>query len=70
MRPGIMEENHIVHENPWALFPNGSSQTCCSAVVPRSTGRILQQWHLQTSGAMGQMPEPGWWLCGKIVKGA
>jgi hypothetical protein len=26
-------------------------------VVPRSTGRILQQRHLQTSGAMGQMTE-------------
>jgi hypothetical protein len=26
----------------------------------RTTGRILQQRHLQTSGAMGQMPEP-WW---------
>jgi hypothetical protein len=24
----------------------------------RTTGRILQQWHLQTSGVMGQMPEP------------
>jgi hypothetical protein len=41
-------------------------------LAPRShqtTGRILQQRHLQTSGAMGQMPELGWLLCGKIVKG-
>jgi hypothetical protein len=31
MRPGVvMEENHIVHENPRALSPDGSSQTCCT----------------------------------------
>jgi hypothetical protein len=40
MRPGIvMEENHIVHENPRALFPDGNSQTCeCATIeVPPST---------------------------------
>jgi hypothetical protein len=44
MRPGVvMEENHIVHENPRSLFPDGSSQTCeCATIeVPPSTHTTL-----------------------------
>jgi hypothetical protein len=39
MRPAVVMENHIVHENPRALFPDGSSQTCeCATIeVPPST---------------------------------
>jgi hypothetical protein len=50
MRPGVMEENHIVHENPRALFPDGSSQTCeCATIAVRVDGgtswrEIQQEW--------------------------
>jgi 2-C-methyl-D-erythritol 4-phosphate cytidylyltransferase len=45
-----MEENHIVHENPRALFPDGSSQTCeCATKAVRVDGgtswhEIQQEW--------------------------
>jgi hypothetical protein len=45
-----MEENHIVHENPRPLYPDGSSQKCeCTTIAVRVDGgtsrhEIQQEW--------------------------
>lgn len=55
----------LVH---WRSFWQAESSFLTTTWRPLSS-RILQEQHLQISGAMRQMPELWWWLCGKMVKG-